>query len=130
MFPVRYELGFCMPGDGILHSHHRENLKPYILHCCSLNIVTHQLFMLVTSGDTSAERSVTFSIDFMPHSHMSCFGVHSVSSALSSTVTALYAPTPDTASIIFAGSVIGRFDSSRRFPKTTEGRCPLLENGN
>jgi hypothetical protein len=25
--PVRYELGFYIPEDGILHSHHRENLK-------------------------------------------------------------------------------------------------------
>jgi hypothetical protein len=30
MFPVRYELGFCIPGDGVLHSHSRENLKYYI----------------------------------------------------------------------------------------------------
>jgi hypothetical protein len=27
---VRYELGFYIPEDGILHSYHRENLKPYI----------------------------------------------------------------------------------------------------
>jgi hypothetical protein len=27
--PVRYELGFYIPEDGILHSHHRENLKAY-----------------------------------------------------------------------------------------------------
>jgi hypothetical protein len=26
--PVRYELGFCIPEDDILHSHRRENLKP------------------------------------------------------------------------------------------------------
>jgi hypothetical protein len=25
--PVRYELGFKIPEDGILHSHRRENLK-------------------------------------------------------------------------------------------------------
>jgi hypothetical protein len=29
--PVRYELGFCIPEDGILHSHSRENLKSYIV---------------------------------------------------------------------------------------------------
>jgi hypothetical protein len=29
MSPVRYELGFYMPEDDILHSHRRENLKPY-----------------------------------------------------------------------------------------------------
>jgi hypothetical protein len=27
--PVRYELGFYIPVDGILYSHRRENLKPY-----------------------------------------------------------------------------------------------------
>jgi hypothetical protein len=26
---VRYELGFYIPDDGILHSHRRENLKSY-----------------------------------------------------------------------------------------------------
>jgi hypothetical protein len=25
--PVKYELGFYIPEDGILHSHRRENLK-------------------------------------------------------------------------------------------------------
>jgi hypothetical protein len=28
--PVRYELGFYIPEDGILHSHRHENLKSYI----------------------------------------------------------------------------------------------------
>jgi hypothetical protein len=27
--PVKYELGFYIPEDGILHSHCRENLKSY-----------------------------------------------------------------------------------------------------
>jgi hypothetical protein len=27
--PVKYELGFYIPDDGILHSHRRENLKSY-----------------------------------------------------------------------------------------------------
>jgi hypothetical protein len=30
MFPVRYELGFYIPKDGILHSRCLENLKSYI----------------------------------------------------------------------------------------------------
>jgi hypothetical protein len=30
MFPMRYELGFYIPEDGILHSDGRENLKSYI----------------------------------------------------------------------------------------------------
>jgi hypothetical protein len=29
--PVRYELGFYIPEDGILHSHHHGNLISYIL---------------------------------------------------------------------------------------------------
>jgi hypothetical protein len=28
--PVKYELGFYIPEDDILHSYHRENLKSYI----------------------------------------------------------------------------------------------------
>jgi hypothetical protein len=31
MSPVRYELGFYISEDGILHSHDRENLKSYIV---------------------------------------------------------------------------------------------------
>jgi hypothetical protein len=30
MSPVKYELGFYIPEDGILYSHRRENLKSYI----------------------------------------------------------------------------------------------------
>jgi hypothetical protein len=30
MSPVKYELGFYIPEDGILRSHRRENLKSYI----------------------------------------------------------------------------------------------------
>jgi hypothetical protein len=30
VFPVRYELGFYIPEDGILHSHRCENPKSYI----------------------------------------------------------------------------------------------------
>jgi hypothetical protein len=30
MSPVKYELGFYIPEDDILHSHRRENLKSYI----------------------------------------------------------------------------------------------------
>jgi hypothetical protein len=29
--PVKYEMGFYIPEDGILHSHCRENLKSYIV---------------------------------------------------------------------------------------------------
>jgi hypothetical protein len=30
VFPVRYELGVFIPEDGILHSHCRESIIPYI----------------------------------------------------------------------------------------------------
>jgi hypothetical protein len=30
VFPVRYELGFYISEDGVLHSHRRENLKSYM----------------------------------------------------------------------------------------------------
>jgi hypothetical protein len=30
VFPVRYELGFYIPEDDILHSHRGENLTPYM----------------------------------------------------------------------------------------------------
>jgi hypothetical protein len=34
---MKYELGFYIPEDGILHSHSRENLKPYTeLKSCAL----------------------------------------------------------------------------------------------
>jgi hypothetical protein len=29
--PVKYELGFHIPEDDILHSHRRENLKSYMV---------------------------------------------------------------------------------------------------
>jgi hypothetical protein len=32
--PVKYELGIYIPEYGILHSHCRENLKPYIALTC------------------------------------------------------------------------------------------------
>jgi hypothetical protein len=30
VFPVRYEMDFYISEDGILHSHHSEDLKSYI----------------------------------------------------------------------------------------------------
>jgi hypothetical protein len=38
--PVKYELGFYIPEDGILHSHRRE----------ILNLINIQLFMLFVRG--------------------------------------------------------------------------------
>jgi hypothetical protein len=31
MSPVRYELGFYIPEDGILHTRRRENLRSYVV---------------------------------------------------------------------------------------------------
>jgi hypothetical protein len=46
--PVKYELGFYIPEDGILHSHRRENLRSYtctyvfVVHCMtSVNLVVN-----------------------------------------------------------------------------------------
>jgi hypothetical protein len=37
--PVRYELAFYIPQDGILHSYRRENLKCYMLEMSSLHVL-------------------------------------------------------------------------------------------
>jgi hypothetical protein len=41
VFPVRYELGFNIPEDGILRSHRRENLKSYIAIACRNQLDTY-----------------------------------------------------------------------------------------
>jgi hypothetical protein len=40
--PVRYELGFYIPDNGILHSHRLENLKSYIFL-----LEFHEKFLLI-----------------------------------------------------------------------------------
>jgi hypothetical protein len=47
MSPVRYELGFYIPEDDVLHSHRRDNLKPYTLS--DLVKFTENLFCKATS---------------------------------------------------------------------------------
>jgi hypothetical protein len=42
MSPVRYELGFYIPEDVVLHSHRRENLKTYIFPVIFSVGVSHQ----------------------------------------------------------------------------------------
>jgi hypothetical protein len=37
---VRYELGFYIPEDGILHSHRHENLKSYMACFVVVEVVT------------------------------------------------------------------------------------------
>jgi hypothetical protein len=44
---VKYELGFYIPGDGILHSHRRDNLKYYFLLVISSSLV---LFLNILSS--------------------------------------------------------------------------------
>jgi hypothetical protein len=51
VYPVRYELGFYIPEDGILHSHRRENLKPYIVYVYKiLFLAIISLHLLVYNG--------------------------------------------------------------------------------
>jgi hypothetical protein len=45
--PVKYELGFYIPEDDILHSHRRENLKSYVLFS--------RFFLLQQIPDTRCE---------------------------------------------------------------------------
>jgi hypothetical protein len=51
VFPVRYELGFCIPEDGVLHSHCRENVKSYNVLFLSGNVqnLLHVLFRAFSS---------------------------------------------------------------------------------
>jgi hypothetical protein len=41
--PVKYELGFYIPEDGILHSHRREDMKSYNLLLWQLLIIHQSL---------------------------------------------------------------------------------------
>jgi hypothetical protein len=41
---VKYELGFYIPEDGILHSHRRENLKSYMLNLISPTLNVSMLY--------------------------------------------------------------------------------------
>jgi hypothetical protein len=41
--PVKYELGFYIPEDDILHSHRRESLKSYMNHIVTANVVPSSL---------------------------------------------------------------------------------------
>jgi hypothetical protein len=47
MSPVRYEMGFYIPEDVILHSHRRENLKSYTFLLNSADFVKLSLFSLL-----------------------------------------------------------------------------------
>jgi hypothetical protein len=43
---VRYKLGFYIPEDDILYSHHHENSKSYIVSSCYLVCVTRETGLL------------------------------------------------------------------------------------
>jgi hypothetical protein len=49
--PVKYELGFYISEDDILHIHRRENLKSYIIKYA---LLTSELGESKADGDTSA----------------------------------------------------------------------------
>jgi hypothetical protein len=65
--PVKYELGFYIPEDDILHSHCRENLKSYlqisvwivlsVVWCDAVSVATSNdcYFVTITITDTSTE---------------------------------------------------------------------------
>jgi hypothetical protein len=52
MFPVRYELGFCIPVDDIFHSHSHGNPESYkvIILCSSIYGMTK--FSCVRKAET------------------------------------------------------------------------------
>jgi hypothetical protein len=55
---VKYELGFYIPEDAILHSHYRENLKSYtaltgwaLLRRCYVSPVKYELGFYIPEDD-------------------------------------------------------------------------------
>jgi hypothetical protein len=50
--PVKYEQGFYIPEDGILHSHRRENLKSYMF--VTAYGVFQPFFGIVMNNSTNA----------------------------------------------------------------------------
>jgi hypothetical protein len=53
--PVKYELGFCVPEDDILHSHRCENLRPYM----ETDSVHEMLYFIILRILDAEERSET-----------------------------------------------------------------------
>jgi hypothetical protein len=69
--PVRYELGFRIPEDGILHSHRRENLNSYriipssgTLRCVALVItdVSEERSALIIRATEIGELGTTLAV--------------------------------------------------------------------
>jgi hypothetical protein len=51
--PVKYELGFYIPEDDILHSHCPESLKSYIISHCFSGLRIHCNAGAPSTGDVS-----------------------------------------------------------------------------
>jgi hypothetical protein len=56
--PVKYELGFHIPEDAILHSHRREKFKSYIDNCSFLqnehSAIVQRIMQNKPAGDMNA----------------------------------------------------------------------------
>jgi hypothetical protein len=59
--PVKYELGFYIPEDDILHNHRRENLKSYLLQIRTTLVVTYSTVFALLMADGHMEVSRIFS---------------------------------------------------------------------
>jgi hypothetical protein len=68
--PVKYELGFYIPEDGILHSHRRENLKSYIA------LTGWALYWRHNVSPVKYELGFYIPEDGILHSHRSAVRVH------------------------------------------------------
>jgi hypothetical protein len=58
--PVRYELGFYIPEDGILHIHRRENLKSYTVKLYVHSPLSHHGVVF-----NEAQRQLYHYVDYM-----------------------------------------------------------------
>jgi hypothetical protein len=63
--PVKYDLGFYIPEDDILHSHCRENLKSYIVltgwtlyRRCNVSPVKYELVFYIPEDDVLSQSCV------------------------------------------------------------------------
>jgi hypothetical protein len=88
MSPVRYQLGFYIPEDDILHNHRRENLKSYTLlyvfgnfrymTVLSLHLRnSYGRFVSVVGGKTlwKREDSVAYSVEILVSYSVKCLSV-------------------------------------------------------
>jgi hypothetical protein len=64
--PVKYELGFCIPEDDILHSHRRENLISYMLRKCPAGYSPRSFFTELTREGHSIVPNTSLGSDIYP----------------------------------------------------------------